>query len=111
MHHPTAAEKEADGISRREGDAVSPRKLLGVLESRGWQKEAGGSVDRFERRLSEEVSVALPLRPGFEVAYLADAEDVTLGAVEITRGGQPGGVADLDAVAFSEVVGDLMALG
>jgi hypothetical protein len=109
-------ERTATTLARTEGITVSPRKLLGVLESRGWQRNDAGHPTSFTREVrsstGEALVARLPISPGFEIADLRHATDVTTGALVLeTLPGAPRPFGDLDPVTFSELASDVSALG
>jgi len=106
----TDAELERIDIQRCEGWRVSPKKLLGVLETRGWRRDRGDVAAGFERAVGQDVVVRLAFEPAFEIAYLSTASEVTLGTVAVLRDHAAAGVRALGAIGFSEVMLDLEAL-
>ena len=109
VHRASVKERRRDSVDLVKGRSLAPQKALGLLESRGWRREAGGMVSCFERQLGGGVVATLAVTP-FEFAYLRGSPDIELGAVELRRDGEPVRAGELDEVAYSELVHDLDAL-
>jgi Domain of unknown function (DUF4132) len=107
---PTAAERANNLVRRAEGTMIPARKILGLLEARGYARDDTGMVSAFLRELPGGVRAEIPLKPGFEIAYLTSSSDQTVGAARFLDGGSAVAVDAVDAVAFSELVRDLMHL-
>jgi len=106
---PTEKEAKAKELARGKGITVAAKKLLGLLESRGWRRDSAGGPSAFLRDVGD-VTARLPIEPGFEIQHLADAHPQKLGPVTFSKRGAPLALGAVDAVAFSEVVRDLEAL-
>ena len=95
------ARAAARKVPPADGIVVPARKMLGLMESRGWERDDAGQVGAWIRRLGD-VTARWPITPGIDIAYLADAGDVTTGALDID--GKP------DAVAIAELARDVASL-
>lgn len=117
VHTATKAEAAAKSLARTASIEVLPRKILGVLESRGWERKDAGYIGTFRRAVRGEdgapLVAELALERGVEVAYLrnADAEKTRALFVHTPEDDTPLPLGRLDAVSFSELVGDAVALG
>ena len=87
---------------------ASAKKLMGLLESRGWRRNSAGNPTAFLRDLGD-VRVTLPITPGFEVRDLAHADPQSLGPITFTRKREALTLGDLDPVTLSETVRDAEA--
>ncbi len=84
------------------------KKLMGLLESRGWRRNSAGNPSAFLRDLGD-VRITLPITPGFEVRDLAHADAQSIGPITFTRKREPLTLGDLDPVTLSETVRDAEA--
>lgn len=91
----------AKKVPPADGIVLQAKKMLGLMESRGWERDDAGQVGAWIRRLGD-ATARWPISPGIDIAYLADAADVTTGALEIA--GKP------DAVAIAELARDVASL-
>jgi hypothetical protein len=117
VHAITKAETTAKSLGRTAGISVLPKKMLGVLESRGWERKDAGYVGTFLRGVRGEdgapLVAELALEQGVEIAWLRDAQANTTGALVVHAQGddRPLAMGRLDVVSFSELVCDALALG
>jgi hypothetical protein len=95
-------ERRATSLERTAGVSAPARKVLGLLESRGFRRDARGHVSAFFRD-----AVRIPLSPGIPIDSLQWCADPVLGAATLEDGGAFGA---LDAITFSELVRDVEAL-
>jgi hypothetical protein len=110
-----ARERDATTLERVAGIKAPAKKVLGVLESRGFRRVDPGYVQTFVRAARDtkggELEVRVAVSPPFEIAYLQSADDATTEPATLR---DPKAAArrfgDLDAVSFSELVRDLDAL-
>lgn len=105
---PNAKEASATALERGKDATAPAKKLLGLLEARGWRRDAAGGPSSFLRDLGG-IEIRLPISPGFEIADLARAPAQKLGAVTFTRAGSPVRLGDVDAIVFSEIARDVAA--
>ena len=98
-------EQVARAVARKlppaDGIVVPAKKMLGLMESRGWERDDAGQVGAWLRRLGD-VTARWPITPGIDIAYLADAGDVTTGPLAVD--GEP------DPVAVAELARDISSL-
>jgi hypothetical protein len=87
---------------------ASAKKLMGLLESRGWRRNSAGAPTAFLRDLGE-VRATLPIAPGFEIQDLTHAGPQTLGAITFTRSRRTLTMGELDPIVLSEVARDAEA--
>ena len=105
------AERGATELTRTAGITAPAKKILGVLESRGFERDDPGFIGAFVRGAGAEWTVRLPLSPGIEIASLASCPDPTTGPATVRdRAGRDAHFGALDAVSFSELVRDAEAL-
>lgn len=90
------------------GALASAKKLMGLLESRGWRRNSAGAPTAFLRDLGE-VRATLPIAPGFEIQDLTHAGPQTLGAITFTRARRTLTLGELDPSMLSEVARDAEA--
>lgn len=106
-----AKEKTAKELARLAGITAPARKILGVLESRGFRRDNPGYVTGFVRSArttdGKKVMAHVPLSPGFEIASLANCTDPTTEAPTLSGSTKFGA---LEALDFSELVRDVSAL-
>ena len=110
-----ALKETAAELVRASAIKVPARKLLGTMESRGWQRDAGGFVSAWLRpvrsRSGDPVMARWPLSQGIEMESLADAPDAVTGALVVEGPeGAPVLLGDVDDVAFSEIIRDVEAV-
>lgn len=105
---PTPKESKATALDRSKGAKVSAKKLMGLLEARGWRRSSAGAPSAFLRD-EGEVTARLPISPGFEVIYLADAHPQKLEPITFTSRGRALKLSEVDAVVFAEVARDVDA--
>lgn len=98
-------EPRASTLDVARGAKASAKKLMGLLESRGWRRNDPGSPTAFVRDLGD-VRVTLPIAPGFEIQDLAHAGPQVIGAIAFTRKREPIALRAIDPVVLSEVVRD-----
>lgn len=107
---PSHPERVAASLALAAGHVAPAVKILGVLEARGWQRTDPGAVSAYLRILGD-LSVRVPLTPGFSMDALAHAPPQTIGAATVARDdGAACTFAALDDVSFFEVGRDLEAL-
>jgi hypothetical protein len=95
-------------LSVARGALASAKKLMGLLESRGWRRNSAGAPTAFLRDLGE-VRATLPIAPGFEIQDLTHAGPQTLGAITFTRARRTLRLGELDPTMLSEVARDAEA--
>ncbi|MCA9609595.1 MAG: DUF4132 domain-containing protein, partial [Myxococcales bacterium] len=109
---PTANERALTALDP--GVELSPRKLLGLMESRGWRRSDPGWITAYLRGGTtadgDRIELRAELSPGIEIAYLRHASDVRVTRVTAERGGDVIPLGVLSAITFSELVRDLDAL-
>jgi hypothetical protein len=108
-------ERDAEQLARVAGIEAPARKLLGVLEARGFRRDYPGSVKAFARPArgagGEVLDASLPMLPGFDIEGLAHAPPQTTAAARLTdASGRPVPFGALDVTSFSELVRDVAAL-
>jgi hypothetical protein len=112
----TAAERSESRILRFDGAKAPAKRILGMLEARGWRRNDEGHVSAYLRevrsRSGAPLEASLKLNPGISIEDLASAPDQRLGAIEVYEPARraPVRLAELDEVAFSELVRDAGAL-
>ncbi|MGC4091174.1 MAG: DUF4132 domain-containing protein [Polyangiaceae bacterium] len=107
------AERGLSSSARVSGVVVDATRLLGLMESRGYERNDRGMVSAYLRHIttaSGSVLAQLGFSPGIEIAYLSQGSPQTLGQLELSKGGSPVTFAELDAVAYSELMRDLEQL-
>lgn len=101
------------------GKKVAARKLLGVMESRGWERDDRGHITAWLRSVvsadGAPLRVRWPITPGIALDdTLRHAPDVTMEALVVERGAGGAGVrvalAALDPVSYSELARDVEAV-
>lgn len=111
VHRP-AAEQAAEASRHAEWARVAATKLMGLLESRGWRRDSPGQVSAFLRKAATKdgrhVELRLSISPGFEIAYLQQSGEQTVGTVAIK--GSEHELGALDPIDYSEVIRDLDAV-
>lgn len=111
-----AGEAAESRIVRFDGATAPAKRVLGMLEARGWRRNDEGHVSAYLREVRSRAGVrleaALKLHPGISIEDLAGAPDQRLGAIELYERARrtPVKLAELDEVAFSELVRDAGAL-
>ncbi len=104
---PTAKERKAKKLTRHVGGTIEGKKLLGMMESRGWRRDSAGHVGAWLRTVPTPKGPAvlrLPITPGIDLAWLENSPQ-TPGALE-----SPVPLGKLGPIAFSELVRELAAL-
>ncbi|MEI8258157.1 MAG: DUF4132 domain-containing protein, partial [Deltaproteobacteria bacterium] len=116
VHALDAGERAATSLARAAGTKVAPKKMLGVLESRGWVRDSAGYVTAFtrevRRRDGARLTARLSVTPEIEIADLRRAGNVETGALTVESPGEGTAVAlgELDVVSSSELWADVLAL-
>ncbi len=116
VHTIAKAESAAKSLTRTAGIVVAPKKFIGVLESRGWERRDASMVGTFLKTVQDAsggpLRAELPLSKGVEIAYLRDAPDAATEAIIVHAldDDRPIALGKLDAVSFSELVADIQAL-
>ncbi len=112
VHTLSKSDARATTLDRAAGRSVPAKKLMGLLESRGWRRDAAGAPSAFLRDLGD-VRATLPITPGFEIELLAHAPPQALGAITFVSRRHPKRTAltlgAVDPVTLSEVVRDVDA--
>lgn len=108
-------ERTTTELARIAGITAPAKKILGVLESRGFRRDNAGSIGAYLRTESATTGAALvvrvPLSPSIELEDLASSPDPVLGAPTLVdSAGTPAAFGALDVRGFSELVRDLEAL-
>jgi hypothetical protein len=113
VHVPTKAQGRERAFEVEAKRPVPAKKLLGLLESRGWRRDDRAHPTAFHRDHGETRAV-LAITPGFEVHDVASAKAQSLRPLRFTKTRSASDARDLalgevDAVVFSEAVRDAMA--
>ncbi|MFK8001954.1 MAG: DUF4132 domain-containing protein [Polyangiales bacterium] len=98
----TKAETKSGEVKRFAGTQIKAAKVLGFLESRGWQRDSNNHVSSFSRRGRDGAVFKLRLEGSIEMDYLSSGEKVGVGMLS-TQGAA-------SAVSASEVLYDLSSL-
>ncbi len=109
VHVPTAKEKRARALERAGSIRVPARKLLGTMESRGWERDAGGHISAWLRTLGRDSGSAVvrwPITPPIAIDFLRDAIVVTE-PLTVIRDGAAVPFGEIDDVGSSELLRDV----
>ncbi|AKU93666.1 Molybdate metabolism regulator [Labilithrix luteola] len=113
VHRAEPRERSAGELTRLAGIRAPAKKVLGVLESRGFRRDSAGFVGAFVREAHTEkgapVTLHVPVSPAIEMDHL-DVESTTGAPSITTRDGSATAFGELDSVGFSELVRDIEAL-
>jgi hypothetical protein len=110
------AEQKARALERTAGAKAAGKKVLGVLESRGWRRDSAGHVHAYLRDVrtaSGAPAVArLPIAPGIAIESIRDCPDQETSAVtfEDEASKKPLAAGAIDAMCVSEILRDVGAL-
>lgn len=111
-HLLSSKERKSKALTRAAAIEVPARKLLGMMESRGWRRDDKGYVTAWLRSFDGCV-VRWPIKPGISMESLSHrggADVVTTESLTVsTSEGTSAELGALDAVAFSEVMRDVEA--
>lgn len=113
VHRAEARERTQRELARLAGIRAPSKKVLGVLESRGFRRESSSFIAAFVREARTEdggaVTLRVPVSPTIEMDRL-DVE-ATIGSPSIaTPQGSATTFGELDGISFSELVRDVEAL-
>ena len=97
------------------GPPVPAKKLIGIMEARGWDRDGRGHITAWLKDVAASDGSSLravwPIEPAIDIDDMfAHAPDVAPGPMRIERDGEPQAVGALDPVAISELLRDVEAV-
>lgn len=102
----TKAETKSGEVERFAGTKVKAAKVLGLLESRGWQRDSNNHISSFSTKGRDGGVFTLHLQGSIEMDYLSSGEKVAVGLLRV----EEGAAHRASAVSVSEVLYDLTSL-
>ncbi len=102
----TKTERKSAQVKRYAGTKVKAAKVLGFLESRGWQRDSSSHISAFSKTGREGTTFKLRLEGSIEMEYLSGGEKVEIGVLSVETRTKEGA----SAVSVSEVLYDLASL-